>query len=118
MVLAAIGGKPAAQGKGDERADSQGDADGLIRMGLGRILRSPGALAGFVVYGFGQFLSVIEGRGQAMARGVDFVAGDISGGAHEFTGVVGQVGDFVANCLQGFVHGVGLVCDDDEAGGW
>ena len=79
-------------------------------MGFRCILSGPGALARLVVNRVRQFLSVFQSGSQAVARAVDFFAGNIGCGAHEFTGVVGQVGDFVANCLQGFVHGVGVVC--------
>ena len=118
VVLTAVGGNPTTDGKGDQRADSQCDADRLVRMGFGGILRRPGTLASLVAKGAGQLLPVIESSGQTMACGIDFFAGNIGCRAHEFSGVVCQVADFVADCLHGFVHSVGAVWDVDDAEGW
>jgi hypothetical protein len=88
----------------DERAQADPDGDGLVGMAMDGFVGGLAALGGLGAGLAIKVLAAFEGGGEALAGLAHLVAGHVGGGGHQGTGVVGELGEVVADCLGLFFH--------------
>jgi hypothetical protein len=90
--------------QGYERTDTEGDANGLIRMFTYDVVGSFGPFHRFVADTARDFLGAIQRGGKTFAGFPDFFSGHVGGGGQQGARIFGQLTHIITNCLCMFVH--------------